>query len=53
MVAAFEGKPIELVQVWGESDFVRVQKNLIGHLLMPTASAPDTRRHLLARLRLN
>ncbi|MEN3258275.1 SecY-interacting protein [Sodalis endosymbiont of Spalangia cameroni] len=34
MPAAFEGEPLELVQVWSESDFVRVQENLIGHLLM-------------------
>lgn len=34
MPAAFAGEPLELVQVWNEADFLRVQENLIGHLLM-------------------
>lgn len=34
MPAAFEGEPLELVQVWSEPDFLRVQEHLIGHLLM-------------------
>ena len=34
MQAMFEQQPITLLQVWSEADFVRVQENLIGHLVM-------------------
>ncbi len=34
LYASFEGRPLELVQVWSEADFIRIQENLIGHLLM-------------------
>lgn len=34
MVGTFAGRRVSLVQVWSEEDFVRVQENLIGHLVM-------------------
>ncbi|WP_455820100.1 SecY-interacting protein [Pseudomonas cerasi] len=34
MVGTFAGHRLSLVQVWSEDDFVRVQQNLIGHLVM-------------------
>lgn len=34
MNAQFADRAISLVQVWSEDDFVRVQENLIGHLVM-------------------
>ncbi|QNU42802.1 SecY-interacting protein [Mixta calida] len=34
MQAMFDRQSITLLQVWSEDDFVRVQENLIGHLVM-------------------
>jgi len=34
MSAQLDGRELSLVQVWSEEDFVRVQENLIGHLVM-------------------
>ncbi|MBP2168083.1 SecY interacting protein Syd [Erwinia toletana] len=34
MSARIGGRELSLVQVWSEEDFVRVQENLIGHLVM-------------------
>lgn len=34
MRGTFAGKKVSLVQVWSENDFLRVQENLIGHLVM-------------------
>lgn len=34
MNAQFNGRDLTLVQVWSEEDFIRVQENLIGHLVM-------------------
>ena len=34
MMGTLAGRPLSLVQVWSEEDFIRVQENLIGHLVM-------------------
>jgi len=34
MMGTYAGHRVSLVQVWSEDDFVRVQENLIGHLVM-------------------
>ncbi|BCQ36290.1 MULTISPECIES: SecY-interacting protein [Erwinia] len=34
MMGTYAGHQVSLVQVWSEDDFVRVQENLIGHLVM-------------------
>ncbi|MDC9590628.1 SecY-interacting protein [Xenorhabdus sp. XENO-10] len=33
MSASFEGQNFSLIQVWSEDDFIRLQENLIGHLI--------------------
>ncbi|MCC8378517.1 MULTISPECIES: SecY-interacting protein [Xenorhabdus] len=33
MSASFDGLSFSLIQVWSEDDFVRLQENLIGHLV--------------------
>jgi SecY interacting protein Syd len=34
MVASYQDEVIELVQVWSEEDFERLQENMIAHLMM-------------------
>lgn len=34
MLVSFDDRPLELLQAWSEPDAVRIQENLIGHLLM-------------------
>ncbi|MDC9580017.1 SecY-interacting protein [Xenorhabdus sp. PR6a] len=33
MAASFAGQNFSLIQVWSEDDFIRLQENLIGHLV--------------------
>lgn len=34
MLASFEDQRVELLQIWSDADGIRIQENLIGHLLM-------------------
>lgn len=34
MTGTYSGKTLSLIQAWSEDDFLRVQENLIGHLVM-------------------
>ncbi|KZN65353.1 SecY-interacting protein [Pseudoalteromonas luteoviolacea] len=34
IIAQFDGNEVELLQVWNEEDFVNLQQNITGHVLM-------------------